>query len=414
MAVDFTLNPAQRELQASARTFARQELVQVAALCADLPDSESRFQATRPVYEKMVRAGFLRRMIPQPYGGDGTGLVDMAVVTEEFYAVETNVTLTLLATLLGLMPVMLAGSSEQQQRLLAPFLDCTGTPLAALCNSEPGGSANYGAPAPAAGTRTRAERDGDEWVIHGAKRWVSSATGWDRAGAELLCVVCRTDATADPAEGLSIIAVTRPYSGLVAEKFIDSLGHRAHLMPQFRLDGTRAAADNVLGVVGGGLATVDLSFTSTAALVGVLATAILRAAFSFALDFARREARGGPYPIIEHQAVGYALADAKSALEACRSLSYRSCFAMDSMSEDAVELALHSKVFCTETAVRVITELMRVVGIESYDLANPLAGYLQDALVMPLFDGGNMGVRRRQLHTLLRDPAYDGERGTLS
>jgi len=144
------------------------------------------------------------------------------------------------------------------------------------------------------------------------------------------------------------------------------------------------------------------AITGTAALVGVMAAALLQAAFDCALDFARRESRGGAVKIIEHQAVGYALADAKSALEAVRSLAWRACWAMDAQTPEALELALHAKIFGSETVVRVITELMRVVGIDSYDHELPLGGLLQDALALPLFDGGNMGVRRRQLHELFR------------
>ena len=90
-----------------------------------------------------------------------------------------------------------------------------------------------------------------------------------------------------------------------------------------------------------------------------------------------------------------------------RYLSWKACHALDAQSSEALELALHAKIFGSETAVGVITELMKVVGIESYDLDQPLARILQDALVLPLFDGGNLGVRRRQLHNLLRGPDYD-------
>ncbi|MFN5667057.1 acyl-CoA dehydrogenase family protein, partial [Bradyrhizobium sp.] len=135
--------------------------------------------------------------------------------------------------------------------------------------------------------------------------------------------------------------------------------------------------------------------------------ALMRVAVAYALNFARSEHRGGAVPIIEHQAVGYALADAKMAIEAARYLSWKACHAMDSNAPGAFELALHAKVFGSETAVKVITDLMRVVGIGSYDHQCPLAGLLQDAMAYPLFDGGNMGVRRRQLHTLLKSPGYD-------
>ena len=330
----------------------------------------------------------------------------MAIVAEEFHAVDVNVSLTLFANLLGLMPLFIAGTPAQQQRHITPFLARDGAPLAALANSEPGGSANFAAAVVGGGTRTTAVRDGDHWVIHGSKQWVSSATGWDGRGADLLCVVCCTDPDAPPEQRLSVLLVPRSAllsgAGLVTESIPETVGHRAHLTPRFRFDGVRVPADHVVGGVGGGKALVEASFSGTAALVGIMAVGVMRAAWDFALQFARTETRGGALPIIDHQAVGYALADAKTAIEAARSLGWRACAAVDAQAPDALELSLHSKIFGSETAVRVITDLMRVVGIDSYDQSLPLAGLLQDALALPLFDGGNMGVRRRQLHELLR------------
>jgi alkylation response protein AidB-like acyl-CoA dehydrogenase len=407
MPMDFTLTAEQRELQLSARRFARRVLAEVGPATRGLPTPLDRFAATRPMYEELVKAGFLRRIVPVPFGGEGAGLLEMAVVAEEFYAVDVNVTLTMFGTLLGLLPVMLGGTPEQQRRFISPFLERSGAPLAALCNSEPGGSANFAAPPPAEGTRTEARLDGDQWVINGRKQWVSSATGWRGNGADLLCVVCRADAAAPAEGGLSVLVVEKPERGIVVERYLDSMGHRAHLTPRFRLDEVRTPRDHVLGAVGAAKGLVDASFAGTAAIVGVFGTALMRAAFEFALDFARTQRRGGSVPIIEHQAVGYALADAKTAIEASRSLSWRACHALDVRSPASVELSLQAKVFGSETAVRVISDLMRVVGIDSYDHDLPLAGLMQDALVLPLFDGGNMGVRRRQLHELLKTPGYD-------
>jgi butyryl-CoA dehydrogenase len=203
-----------------------------------------------------------------------------------------------------------------------------------------------------------------------------------------------------------VIAVPGPNSGIVVERLSDSVGHRAHLTPRFRMENVRVSRAHLLGTVGGGAGLVEASFAGTAALVGVFGVALMRAAFDFALAFAKTERRGGAVPIIDHQAVGYALADAKTSLEAARSLSWRACQAVDAQAPGAFELALQSKIFGSETAVRVITDLMRVVGIDSYDHDLPLAGLLQDALAYPLFDGGNMGIRRRQLHTLLSSGDY--------
>ena len=407
MAIDFTLTPQQRDLQVASRKFAKEVLEGVADVAEKLPTPEERFLATKPTYEAMVAAGYLRKCIPAPAGGENSGLVDLAIMAEEFYCVNASVTLTMLGTVLGIFPVLLGGTPEQCGRLLAPFLKTSGAPLAGFCSSEPGGSANAASPPPGEGVRTTAKLRGDGWIINGQKKWVSSATGWDRKGADVLCVVCRTDADAPPDKAISVIAVERPAHGIVFERAIDSVGHRAHLTPQFGFEDVAAPRHNLLGQEGGGLALSAASFTGTAALVGILGVALMRAAFEFALHFARTERRGGIIPIIEHQAVGYALVDAKMAIESARYLSWRACHAVDAQSPAADELAIQAKIYGSETAVRVITDLMRVVGIDSYDHEIPLGRLLQDALALPIFDGGNMGVRRRQLHTMLKRPEYD-------
>ncbi|MGE5147077.1 MAG: acyl-CoA dehydrogenase family protein [Candidatus Eiseniibacteriota bacterium] len=400
MAIDFTLTPAQRELQLQARKFA-EEVLAPARKAELLATPEERFLATKPTYEAMIAAGYLRKCIPAPAGGDNAGLIDMAILAEEFYTVNPSVTLTMLATVLGLLPILLGGTPEQCGRLLAPFLKKSGAPLAGFCFSEPGGSANAASPPPGEGVRTTAKVEGSHWLINGRKKWVSSATGWDRKGADVLCVVCRTE------QGASIIAVEGPPRGIVFERAIDALGHRAHLVPQFRLENVLAPRTNLLGQEGAGLMLAAGAFTATAALVCIFGVALMRAAFDAALHFARTEKRGGLCPIIEHQAVGYALADAKTTIEAARYLGWRACHALDTQSPGAEELAVQAKIFGSEAAVRVITDLMRVVGIDSYDHELPFGSLLQDALALPIFDGGNMGVRRRRLHAMLMEPGYD-------
>jgi butyryl-CoA dehydrogenase len=97
MAIDFTFTKAQRELQRQSRKFARDVLAEAAA-CEMLATPEERFLATKPIYEAMVAAGYLRKCIPAPAGGEGGGLVDMAILAEELYSINASVTLTLLAT----------------------------------------------------------------------------------------------------------------------------------------------------------------------------------------------------------------------------------------------------------------------------------------------------------------------------
>src|SRR5215471_877242 len=139
MAIDFRLTASQRELQSLSRRFAK-EVLSPAIEAESLPTPEQRFAATKPAYEAMIAAGFLRKCIPLSAGGESAGLTDTAIMVEELYAVNASVTLTLIATVLGLMPLLIGGTEEQRSRLLSPFLKQAGAPLAGFCATEPGGA----------------------------------------------------------------------------------------------------------------------------------------------------------------------------------------------------------------------------------------------------------------------------------
>ena len=94
-----------------------------------LPTAEQRFAATKPAYEAMIATGFLRKCIPLAAGGESAGLIDTAIMVEELYAVNASVTLTLIGTLLGLLPLLIGGSQKQKDRFLPRFLERASTPF---------------------------------------------------------------------------------------------------------------------------------------------------------------------------------------------------------------------------------------------------------------------------------------------
>jgi nitroalkane oxidase len=132
VAIDFRLSERQRELQLQSRKFAS-EVLTPAIEAETLPTAEQRFAATRPAYEAMIAAGFLRKCIPRSAGGENVGLIDTAILVEELYAANASVTLTLIGTVLGLLPLLIGGTKAQRDRLLPPFLKKTGAPLAGFC-----------------------------------------------------------------------------------------------------------------------------------------------------------------------------------------------------------------------------------------------------------------------------------------
>ena len=409
MSADTALRAEQKTLRAQAREFAGDVLAHVRATTDPLPTATERYRATRPFYRQMVEAGFLRRLIPQALGGDGTGASSTAVLAEELVAGDPSAALNLFSTGLGLAPLLRAGSPAQRTEFLPPFLATTGTPLASLALTEPGGTANLDEPDPgtgmSVGLQTTARHRDDHWIVNGEKQWVSHATGWDGTGPDLMTVVCRAGDAPEPRHSLAVLLVPGPIQGLKITEILEPLGHRAHLLPRFSLVDVRVPDANLVGEVGDGLDIVGAAFGG--ALIGACAAGVMRTAFDVALEFARTDRRGGRVPVIEHQGVGFLLADVKTRIEAVRSLTYRACAALDRGSPAAEELSVHAKVFGSEAAVQSLVDLMRVIGVDSYGHHLPLAGLIQDALAYPLFSGGNIGFRRRRLQALLADADRD-------
>ncbi len=407
MAIDFTLSPEQRQLQAGARLFAKEVLSKVKGVIAPIARPEDRFFATKPFYAQMAEAGFVHSLIPKAYGGNGMAPLDFALAVEELTAIDVNVPTTLLATGLGLEPLLLFGSDQQKQTFLPQILEAPAERLAAFAFTEITGGANFDSPDPAFGVQTSARRDGDSWVINGKKHYTTNGCGWDGKGAHLLTVVCRTDLSRPPAESLAVIVVPGATPGVEVVGYLDTAGHRAVVSPIIHFNNVRVPVSNIIGEPGDGIKICAGTFAWTAALIGAACVGVMRAAFDCAYQFARTDKRSGAVPIIEHQNVGYMLADLKMRIEAARYLTWKACHYLQSTRYQGDELAVMTKIYSSELCVQAVYDAMRLVGIDSYTDMLPLAGLMQDALCFPLYDGGNMGVRRRQLHRMFQRPDYD-------
>ena len=149
-----------------------------------------------------------------------------------------------------------------------------------------------------------------------------------------------------------MIAVPGAAPGITVVDVYDKLGHRGVVTPRVHFDEVRVPADNLIGEPGGqGKRVVAGAFSWTAALIGAACVGTMRAAFEYALDFARTEKRLGTEPVIEHQNVGFMLADIKMRIEACRYLTWKACHDFERTAGRAQELAIMTKVYCSEAAV---------------------------------------------------------------
>ncbi|KAL4938641.1 hypothetical protein BDV06DRAFT_49439 [Aspergillus oleicola] len=417
--VDFTLSTSEQQTRAAARAFASAHLTSAKATHSSFPTQEQRFRSLKPIYETAVSAGLIKGQIPAPIGGSNESLVEAAILVEEFYAVEASACLTIFGTGLGLTPLALAFRPDLQE-FLDPFLSGTGAPIASLVFSEPGGVANWLEPG-APGLQTTAYRDGDCWILNGEKMWATSSAGWDYKGADLSCVVCRcvesdVVATAShPRDLIMVLLVTRadieeggPGSFQVI-KDIETAGHKAVSGPHIKYTNMRVPAKNVLCAPGKGAEVITQTFEISAMLVGAMGIGIQRAVFDAALAFSK-DPRGGTKPIGQHQAVADLLINIKMRTETSRFLTWKAAHCLSvGPGEHAQrrEHALLAKVHCAESAVQSCLDAINAVGVRSaYNTEFPFADLLSTALVLPIFDGGNVGMRRRALQELLMEDGY--------
>ena len=166
--IDFTLSEQQNVIRSTAASFASKILVPASSTYEKHTTQQARFESTRPFYRQAVEAGLIRGLIPPAFGGTGGGLIDTTILVEEMYAADTSVSLTIFSTGLGLSPLLIAGTAEQKEEFLKPFLSGEGEPLASLVHSEPNGTANW-LEKGGKGLQTTARLEGDKWIIDGEK-----------------------------------------------------------------------------------------------------------------------------------------------------------------------------------------------------------------------------------------------------
>jgi nitroalkane oxidase len=406
MAIDFTLSEEELGLRKQAREFADGVLGGVEAAVAPFATPLERFRALKPFYQQMVDAGFVRGLIPAEDGGHRFSNVQFALACEELARVDVNTPSAVLGTGLGLYPIIVAGTAEQKQRFFAPFLD--GSPaLGAIAFTEAAGGANFDHPDPSVGVQTFAVQDGDHWVINGRKAYTTNASGWDDQGADLISVVCRVDPSKPPAESLAIIVVEKGTPGVEITGMIDTFGHVATNSPVVEFKDVRVRLDNMIGKPGDGMNLTKGAFSWTCSSIGAAAVGKMRAAFEIAYDFVKTEKRSGPVPVIEYQNAGYMLADIKTRIEAGRYFAWKAADHFDKTGGLDRELSNMVKIYNSELSVQTVYDAMRLVGVDSYGDRCALGPIMQDVLCFPVYDGGNMGVRRRHLHEMLRNPTYD-------
>ncbi len=407
MAIDFEMTPRQRKLKYDAREFARDVLRPVAERADVIVDPQEAFVAMKPVFEAATELGFANSFLPAKYGGGGASIVDTLIVTEELSAVDGGFPTTILVNGLALMPLVWFGTEKQCAKWIGRAADRANTDfLGGWVVSERGGTANFDHPNPIAGIQLIAEPDKADGtlVLNGEKHWPCNAGGWDLRGAEVNLCIARTDRRKGGRESLSAVLVERGTPG-VEYQVIDKVGHRTCQNVTMTFHDVRVPAENLLAEGDGDL-VINRNFTWSGPIAGIAAVGVARGAYEFALKWAKTFTGGGVAPIINHQAVGYLLAEIAAKIEACRYMCWKAAHYMDTYDNGGHALSGMNKSLCTDLMQRVVVDCMRVVGVNSLDRRFGLEKSYRESIVFPLYDAGNLAMQQRRAWGVMADPGF--------
>jgi short-chain 2-methylacyl-CoA dehydrogenase len=365
--MEFELTSEQQQVRDLVREFARDEIAPGAG------ERDEREELPLDIVKKLGELGICGVPLPEDVGGLGADAVTWALVIEELGRADASVAVTV-SVASGLAGGMVAryGSEAQRQRWLPPI--AAGEMLAGFGLTEPGSGSD------AAGLRTRARLDGEEWVIDGSKSFITNS-GTSITG--FVVVACRTE---DGAEGgISTILMPAGVTGFGVGPPYRKLGWRSSDTHELSFDGCRVPRDHLVGERGKGLgqclAALDDGRISIAALSVGLAQGCLDASVAYAKE---REAFGRP--IGAYEAIAFKLADMRASIEAARLLTYRAAWLKDQGRPYTTEAAI-AKLRASETAVEVTREAIQVHGGYGYTEEFPVARAYRDAKVLEIGEG---------------------------
>ena len=380
---DFSLTAEQESLRDLARKFARTEMAPHAAEC----DRTGRFP--EEIYRKAFDLGLMNLNVPAEYGGSGLGVTEQCLIIEELAHACGGMTTSVIANCLALEPILLDGTPEQKERFLKPF--CAEYHLASFCLTEPSGGSDAG------GLKTRARRDGDQYVLDGEKCFITNAPH-----ASLYTVF----ATVDPSlhhKGITAFAVPRTAEGVTPGKDEEKMGHRASSTSTVHFAGVRVPVSDRLGAEGDGFSVAMRTLDQTRTPIGALATGIAQAALDHAAVYSLKRQTFGK-PIAEHQAIQIKLANMAQAVRAARLLTWHAAWTIDHGSKGTLESSI-AKCFASDAAFHVADEAIQTFGGYGYMKDYPVEKLLRDAKLTQIYEGANEIQRTVIARELLRNYA---------
>ena len=355
---------------------------------------EENCEYPRDLYEVMSNEGLLNLSIPPAYGGRCESDVSWCAYVEELAKVSGTVSLMAAYVKLVSLPILLAGTEEQKQRVIPKLI--TGERLGSFALTEPAVGSDPGA------LETRAERRGDVWVLNGEKRFIGNA------GLSNDYVVFARTADSGP-KGISAFLVDGSWPGISVRK-LRTMGMPGWQLGAPRFEDVEVPAENMLGGEGDGFKIAMATFDRSRPTVAAQAVGIGQGAIELAADYAlRRHAFGRP--LFDHQGIQFKLAGMEAEVAAARALTFQAATFVDEQDPRMTKLASMAKLIATDAAMRVTTEAVQVLGGNGYLRDYPAERMMRDAKVLQIYEGSNeiqrLVIARQMLRQAIdREPIW--------
>jgi acyl-CoA dehydrogenase len=316
--------------------------------------------------------GLMNTHIEAEYGGLGLSAMDGMLIGEELAWGCSGIGTAIEANGLAQQPVILGASDLLKRKYLAPMTERFG--LCAYAVTEPGAGSDV------QGMKTTAVKQGDKWVINGAKMWITNA-----GVADWYFVVAVTDPTRLAKGGMTGFIVERNTPGISVGKKEMNMGQRASDTRGITFDNVEVPDENVVGRVGDGWKLAMAAFDYTRPGVASAAVGVARAAMEYATEYALERKTFGQ-PIANHQAIAFMLADMAIEIEAGRLLCWKAASLKDAGQRNTREAA-YAKAFCADMCNRVTTNAVQIFGGYGYSQEYPVEKLFRDAKIFQIYEG---------------------------
>ncbi len=364
--MDFRLTEEQIQIRQTVKDFADSEIKPHLTEW----DEAQKFPAV--VVKKLGELGMLGAIFPEQYGGAGLSYVDYVNIIEELGAADSGIGLTVAAhNSLCTGHIYLAGSEEQKKKWLPKLT--SGEWLGAWGLTEPGSGSD------AAGMRTIAVKDGNDWVLNGTKNFITNASY-----ADISVVIAVTDRN-DPKRGYTAFAIEMDRKGIRPGKKENKLGMRTSDTAELVMEDCRVPQSNMLGKIGDGFVDALRVLDGGRISIGALAVGIARGAYEAARDYAKQRNAFGR-PIADFQAIQFMLADMATEIDAARLLCYRAATMKDA-GERVTQASAMAKLYASEVAVRCTEKGVQIFGGYGFIKDFPAEKYYRDVKLCTIGEG---------------------------